>query len=267
MPSSYPSSSSSSSQSESGEEQSESDDEGKKSGGKDSDKEQGQNGNEEEQSEQSQTGGDSEMESAARVFKEAKEQRESAEEDPWAESSESEEETESDWIVTGGGGEKSDEESEEQAQGGSSGAPPRDLQEEFEESLDDYDGMINEQRAVVIAKGNREAYKRELPKEKSAGVGGTSGGTESDEGKQSSSGGSVMSPGNSRIPTSLPSKNTTPGEYTHKQVEQIPADIPSGDDDDVLASQIRQAAITETDEELRGKLWEEYRRYKKAISN
>lgn len=42
----------------------------------------------------------------------------------------------------------------------------------------------------------------------------------------------------------------------------IPGDIPSGEDDDIVARQIREAAIDEPDPELREKLWDEYRRYK-----
>lgn len=41
-----------------------------------------------------------------------------------------------------------------------------------------------------------------------------------------------------------------------------PADIPSGDDDDVVARQIREAALREKDPVLREKLWDEYRKYK-----
>lgn len=41
----------------------------------------------------------------------------------------------------------------------------------------------------------------------------------------------------------------------------IPADIPSGNDDDVVARQLREAAMYEPDPELREKLWDEYRKY------
>lgn len=41
----------------------------------------------------------------------------------------------------------------------------------------------------------------------------------------------------------------------------IPEDIPSGRDDDVVARQIREAAMNEPDPELREALWNEYRRY------
>ena len=42
-----------------------------------------------------------------------------------------------------------------------------------------------------------------------------------------------------------------------------PSDIPSGSDDDVVARQLREAALKEPDAELREKLWDEYRKYKK----
>ncbi|AOS96980.1 hypothetical protein AUP74_01544 [Microbulbifer aggregans] len=55
------------------------------------------------------------------------------------------------------------------------------------------------------------------------------------------------------------------GEFEHGgSPSVVPADIPKGDDDDVVARQIREAAMRESDPELREKLWEEYRKYKKA---
>jgi hypothetical protein len=43
-----------------------------------------------------------------------------------------------------------------------------------------------------------------------------------------------------------------------------PPDIGDGSDDDVVARQIRKAAESETDPDLRKKLWEEYRKYKQG---
>lgn len=43
----------------------------------------------------------------------------------------------------------------------------------------------------------------------------------------------------------------------------IPPDIPDGKDDDIVARQLREAAENEQDPELREKLWDEYRKYKK----
>jgi hypothetical protein len=41
-----------------------------------------------------------------------------------------------------------------------------------------------------------------------------------------------------------------------------PKDIPSGNDDDVVARQLREAAMREEDPAVREKLWDEYRKYK-----
>jgi hypothetical protein len=41
-----------------------------------------------------------------------------------------------------------------------------------------------------------------------------------------------------------------------------PADIPDGNDDDVVARQLREAAMREPDPAIREKLWDEYRKYK-----
>ena len=52
------------------------------------------------------------------------------------------------------------------------------------------------------------------------------------------------------------------GDFTfEEQSFPIPEDIPSGNDDDVVARQLREAAMGEPDPELREKLWDEYRSY------
>lgn len=52
------------------------------------------------------------------------------------------------------------------------------------------------------------------------------------------------------------------GDYTHAAATNTPPpDIPDGSDDDVVARQIREAAMKEKDPELRDKLWDEYRKY------
>ncbi len=42
------------------------------------------------------------------------------------------------------------------------------------------------------------------------------------------------------------------------------ADLPDAKDDDIIARQLREAAMQEQDPELKEKLWEEYRRYKRS---
>ena len=43
---------------------------------------------------------------------------------------------------------------------------------------------------------------------------------------------------------------------------EAPEDIPSGNDDDIVARQLREAAMREADPEVREALWNEYRKYK-----
>lgn len=50
---------------------------------------------------------------------------------------------------------------------------------------------------------------------------------------------------------------------TRVGTSSIPPDIPDGKDDDIVARQLREAAESEQDPELREKLWDEYRKYKK----
>jgi hypothetical protein len=46
--------------------------------------------------------------------------------------------------------------------------------------------------------------------------------------------------------------------------QSVPSDVGSGSDDDIVARQLREAAMKEKDPELREKLWQEYRDYKKG---
>jgi hypothetical protein len=80
-------------------------------------------------------------------------------------------------------------------------------------------------------------------------------------GGSATGGGDPADSGTGSIPASPGSRRQ--GDYRHTaSAESIPDDIPDGSDDDVVARQIREAAMAETDPELREKLWEEYRKYK-----
>ena len=48
---------------------------------------------------------------------------------------------------------------------------------------------------------------------------------------------------------------------------RVPKDVGDGRDDDIVARQIREAAMKEDDPELREKLWDEYREYKKSAGS
>ena len=81
--------------------------------------------------------------------------------------------------------------------------------------------------------------------------------------------GSIYDSGNSESSSETSGSASTPsvpgskGGYSQTATTYpTPADIPQGNDDDVVARQLREAAMREPDPVLREKLWEEYRKYK-----
>lgn len=126
---------------------------------------------------------------------------------------------------------------------------------ELDKALEDFDGEILAERAVIQARSNETASASGTPPVGLPGSG-EAGQTESDV---------TGTPGNNPdfVPRGIPSSNSqqpTMGGAT----AQVPEDIPDARDDDIIARQLREAAMNETDPELREKLWEEYRRYKGA---
>lgn len=86
------------------------------------------------------------------------------------------------------------------------------------------------------------------------------------------SAGGIGLPGGASLPQTLPSGTT--GAQAGIPASSMPSspppagetfpppeDIPSGRDDDVVARQLREAAMREPDPELREALWDEYRKY------
>lgn len=102
------------------------------------------------------------------------------------------------------------------------------------------------------------------------GMGGQGGDAVGDSGDQGSNGGGVA--GDNREngasggqPAGGAADSSTGAGDAGDDSDQ-PADIPDGSDDDVVARQLREAAEKEADPELKAKLWEEYRRYKRGTS-
>ena len=87
------------------------------------------------------------------------------------------------------------------------------------------------------------------------GAEGTTGTAGGDEESGAESGGGANSSNGGGAGRGAPHQGGRPG---------TPPDIPDGSDDDVVAKQLREAAEKETDPELKKKLWEEYRKYKKG---
>lgn len=148
-----------------------------------------------------------------------------------------------------------------------------ELEGQFKSTMVVYDGMILRERDYMrnrpASAGDETAEdamppeesledliataEAELPAPPPAGNGGESGGGP----EQSNSSGQATGPG-------LPTKGRK-GEYNHTNAAVVvPADIPSGNDDDVVARQIREAAMRESDPELQERLWDEYRKYKSS---
>ena len=123
---------------------------------------------------------------------------------------------------------------------------------ELEEALGTFDGAILTEREVLEQRSN------ESP---SGSGGGSTPGTPPTAGSRTAGGasgsGQSSAPqggGTMPVPPSRPPPPMPRG--------QAPDDIPDARDDDIIARQLREAAMAETDPELREALWEEYRRYK-----
>ena len=54
-------------------------------------------------------------------------------------------------------------------------------------------------------------------------------------------------------------------EIVNSSEESVPEDIPEAQGDDIVAKQLREAALAESDPAVKKKLWEEYRRYRTGI--
>ena len=131
----------------------------------------------------------------------------------------------------------------------------------LDEALKDFDGEILAEREVIRARANETA----------GATGGTvslpeSGGTSSSQG----GGGDIpgMPPGGAtgdarQGGAGIPSaRGRPPPPGPSVAGSGLPDDIPDARDDDIIARQLREAAMQETDPELKEKLWDEYRRYK-----
>lgn len=126
------------------------------------------------------------------------------------------------------------------------GKPPGDG--ELDGALEDFDGEILSEREVIRKRSNETAGSggASLP-EASSGTPGGSGNAD------------IPNPGG---PLGVPSNRSTPPAPSPVAGANVPDDIPDARDDDIIARQLREAAMQESDPELKEKLWDEYRRYK-----
>jgi hypothetical protein len=94
---------------------------------------------------------------------------------------------------------------------------------------------------------------------------GDAGAAEGSEGESAESGeGTEASQGTGGANAGMGGRESGPRTQRDGQRRGVPGNIPNGDDDDVVARQLREAAEKETSPELKAKLWEEYRKYKEG---
>jgi hypothetical protein len=124
------------------------------------------------------------------------------------------------------------------------------LDRQLEASTGVFDAIIREEQ-----RQQRSSRREQSSQSQSSGGSGTesaSGGRNpyeaSDEGGYGSVGGGIG--------------GRSGGAPENPAVFEAPDDIPSGNDDDIVARQLREAAMREADPEVREALWNEYRKYK-----
>lgn len=124
------------------------------------------------------------------------------------------------------------------------------LDRQLEQSTSDFDVMILEeqQRQREMDRNRPERTQRE----QTTGVGAVTGGRnpyQDDVARGSSGGGMGGGYGGSG------------GAPENPAIYEAPDDIPNGDNDDVVARQLREAAMREPNPAVRERLWNEYRKY------
>ena len=141
-----------------------------------------------------------------------------------------------------------------------------DLDTTFDESLDDFDDTIRgeeigeennpEDIDILDPTGNTpEGSLEDIYSEESTAA-------DSDQDGSPGGGGGASSPSQQKGGPASDSGETSPKQQEPIKTPPLPPDVGDGRGDDIVARQMREAAIKETDPELREKLWEEYRKYR-----
>jgi hypothetical protein len=143
------------------------------------------------------------------------------------------------------------------------------LEEEFTAALGEFDDMLLEEQEKVAAQiprqresgggnqGQESASSEGMPE-----TGGDSGAGEQPPGSRSGERESGQSGASAERGVS--SEGAGQGRTENSQMEPTRGTKEMPDDDDVVARQLREAAEQEKDPEVKEKLWEEYRKYKKG---
>jgi hypothetical protein len=123
------------------------------------------------------------------------------------------------------------------------------LGREIDESIGGFDEVLQEEQREIAAVGrNTDGFGEGTT---GAGGGGIS------LGEQAPGSNNPISVANTGMTRESPIDGMTEQEIR----ERTPEDIPLMVDDDIIARQLREAALAENDPVLRDRLWEEYRKY------
>jgi hypothetical protein len=127
------------------------------------------------------------------------------------------------------------------------------LGKELEESIGGFDEVLSEEQREIASVGrNTEGF--------GSGGGSGSGAGGISLGEQGSGGTSAGSVSVANQPSQQ--RESPIGDMSQEEIRsRTPDDIPITVDDDIIARQLREAALAEEDPELRERLWEEYRKY------
>jgi hypothetical protein len=140
------------------------------------------------------------------------------------------------------------------------------LEQQLEASLIEFDGqLLREQEALQASEAARAGAE-------AASEGGAFGSeTSPDQGMDTGASGAGSetsahtSSGGGNLPDAQPTREGGTSQGEQQQGPRVRrTDIPDGDDDDIVARQLREAAERETDPALKEKLWDEYRKYKQG---
>jgi hypothetical protein len=128
------------------------------------------------------------------------------------------------------------------------------IEKELDKSVGDFDGVLGGEQKEISTVGRDT---------KGFGQGGSGGGGGVGLGKQASGGGGSDGSG-SVARTETDESATSPsiaGMSEEEVAKRTPDDIPELVSEDIVAKQLREAALAEDDPVLRERLWEEYRNY------
>lgn len=140
------------------------------------------------------------------------------------------------------------------------------LDKKLNRQLGVFDGMIQDKQKTIISEREENARASGQNGSDTAGSGNSASGKTAPLLTAMARGSTQSNAGGGNMPDQ-PGDNRK-GDFgaDPKQQANIPADIPDGSDDDVVAKQLREAAMKEKDPVLRKKLWDEYRKYKKGVA-